>query len=163
MEDYNRIVQDTVNELINQGFSDTAFGDIFLEDLKKYREDQLRSVGIHAHFPLWKKDTRLLMEEFIELGFRTIVVCCNGDVLDRSFAGREIDDQFLKDLPKDVDPCGENGEFHTFCFDGPLFDYPIAFQKGEIIRRSYPRPQRNEQEPETIDYWFCDLRTIEEE
>jgi len=112
-----------------------AFGDIFLEDLRKYREDKLKILGLGAIFPLWKKDTRLLSKEFISSHFKAIVTCVDSKVLDKSFAGREFDEQFLKDLPKGIDPCGENGEFHSFVYDGPVFRSKIDFQKGEIVCR----------------------------
>jgi uncharacterized protein (TIGR00290 family) len=128
------------NGLQADGFTVAAFGDIFLEDLRRYREEKLASVGLTAVFPLWKRDTRELMHEFIDLGFRAIVVCVSLKNLDASFVGRELSREFLRDLPTAVDPCGENGEFHTFCFAGPIFRQPIAFQVGEVAIRNYPSP-----------------------
>lgn len=160
METYNEILTKKVGELVKEGYQHTAFGDIFLEDLRKYREEQLKPFGIKAHFPLWGRDTRNLMYELLELGFKAIVVCINGEKLDKSFVGREIDEQFIKDLPKNVDPCGENGEYHTFCYDGPIFSKPITFKKGEITKRTYPKPKTSSKnQAETIDFWFCDLLT----
>lgn len=94
-----------------------------------------------AVFPLWKENTANLIREFLDLGFKTIVTCVNEMYLDKSFAGRIIDKDFIKDLPENVDPCGENGEFHTFTFDGPIFKNPISFDIGETIKKGYPRPK----------------------
>ncbi|MBC7652565.1 MAG: diphthine--ammonia ligase, partial [Deinococcales bacterium] len=121
MLEYNEAMATTIKGLQQEGFTNAIFGDIFLEDLRKYREDTLLQVGFTAHFPLWKKDTKKLIHEFINLGFKTIVCCVKSDVLDESFVGRIIDNDFLNDLPKNVDSCGENGEFHTFVVDGPIF------------------------------------------
>ena len=112
-----------------------AFGDIFLEDLRAYREKNLARIGMTALFPIWKRDTRELIREFQENGFRAIAACVDPKVLDRSFAGRELDASFFRDLPDGVDPCGENGEFHTFVFDGPIFRNPIGVRVGEIVER----------------------------
>ena len=121
-----------------------AFGDIFLEDLKAYREHQLQQVGIDAVFPLWKIDTRELMQEFISSGFKGVIVCINSAHLDKSFCGRLMDESFLRDLPENVDPCGENGEYHSFVFDGPVFTHPIHFEKGEMIYREYAAPRSSD-------------------
>ncbi len=161
MEDYGRIMQKTVDDLKADQFTDCVFGDIFLEDLREYRENQLAPLEISAHFPLWKRDTRELMEDFISHGFKAVVVCIKSDLLDASFVGRELDMDFVNDLPKNVDPCGENGEFHTFCYDGPIFDYPINFEIGEKTFREYDHPKNDDDEhpevPEKLGFWFCDL------
>lgn len=156
MDVYNSILSNKMNELQSEGYTHSAFGDIFLEDLRTYREEKLNEIGIEAVFPLWKRDTTNLMTEFLELGFKTIVVCINEAVLDKSFVGRIIDQKFLDDLPSNVDPCGENGEFHTFCFDGPIFSKPIEFEIGEIVHKSYPAP-KNDSKNKDYGYWFCDL------
>ena len=131
MEEYDALMTATVNELKRDGYTDCGFGDIFLEDLRTYREQQLK--GINCHFPLWKKNTTKLLSEFISQGYKAVVICINGDLLDASFVGRELDYSFLNDLPDTVDPCGENGEFHTFCYDGPIFSNPVKFEFGEKI------------------------------
>jgi uncharacterized protein (TIGR00290 family) len=118
-----------------EGVRTVAFGDIFLEDLRAYREKNLARIGMTALFPIWKRDTRELIREFHENGFRALAACIDPKVLDRSFAGRELDDAFFRDLPAGVDPCGENGEFHTFVFDGPMFRKPIPVRVGEIVER----------------------------
>jgi uncharacterized protein (TIGR00290 family) len=158
MEEYNEIMSKTMNEIQSLGVTYSIFGDIFLEDLRKYREDQLQSIGMKAVFPLWKQNTTELINEFLDLGFKTIVTCVNETHLDKSFAGRIIDKNFIKDLPKNVDPCGENGEFHTFTFDGPIFKNPIEFEIGETVKKTYPKP-KSDQNDENGEYvfWFCDL------
>jgi uncharacterized protein (TIGR00290 family) len=120
-----------------------AFGDIFLEDLRVYRENNLSQLGMKAVFPIWKRDTRELALDLLRLGFRAITVCVDPRVLDASFAGRVLDATFFADLPPGVDPCGENGEFHTFVFDGPIFQTPVPFRVGEKVRRD--------------GFCFCDL------
>lgn len=155
MEDYQKVMGDKAEQLKKEGYSDCAFGDIFLEDLRKYREEQLAPFGIKCHFPIWKKDTSELLHEFIELGFRAVIICLKSDLLDASFLGREIDKSFIEDLPPNVDPCGENGEFHTFCFDGPIFRQPIDFSIGEKVFREYKSPEGKK---EGMGFWFCDLQ-----
>ncbi|MCP5493321.1 MAG: diphthine--ammonia ligase [Leptospiraceae bacterium] len=154
MEIYQKKMDDCVSLLKAKGFEHTAFGDIFLEDLRKYREDKLSKYNIKAHFPLWKRDTNELINEFIDLGFQAIVVCVQSNLLGSSFVGRMIDKDFIKELPKNVDPCGENGEFHTFCFDGPIFQSPIPFVIGEKVYKEYKDPKN---EKNGIGFWFCDL------
>ena len=141
MSEYENAMLIKTTELKKASYSKAIFGDIFLEDLKYYREQQLSKVGIDCIFPLWKMDTKVLIKEFLALGFKTIVVCVNEKFLDKSFCGRIIDEDFINDLPPDVDACGENGEFHTFVFDGPIFNQPINFKKGEITYRKYKAPK----------------------
>ncbi len=127
METYNEIMKNAVIDLKNEGYNYSIFGDIFLEDLKQYREDNLSGIGIQAIFPLWKMDTRELVLDFIDKGFKAITVCVNAKFLSKDFCGRIIDRNFIDSLPEGVDPCGENGEFHTFVFDGPIFSTPVIF------------------------------------
>lgn len=158
MEEYREIMGRTMTEIQSQGITHSIFGDIFLEDLKKYREDQLRSIGMEGVFPLWKINTTDLIREFLDLGFKTIVTCVNETYLDKSFAGRIIDEDFIKDLPENVNVCGENGEFHTFTFNGPIFKNPVEFEIGEIIKKTYPKPKSDENsEDDEYVFWFCDL------
>ena len=156
MEDYNEIMTQHITGLRSQGYSDCGFGDIYLEDLRAYREEQLEPYNITCHFPLWKKDTKAILSEFLSLGFKAIVVCIKSDLLDKSFAGREIDQAFIDSLPSNVDPCGENGEFHTFCFDGPIFKTPVKFDIGEKVYRAYKHPDQSQTKKE-MGFWFCDL------
>lgn len=114
---------------------EVAFGDLFLGDVRAYRERQCAAAGRRARFPLWGRDTRALARRFIRLGFRARVVCLDPRRLAASFAGREFDEHLLAELPEDVDPCGENGEFHTFVFDGPGFRAPVACRPGAVVQR----------------------------
>lgn len=141
MSDYEREMEQKVSALKDQNFEAAIFGDIFLEDLKQYREEQLAKLGLPCIFPLWKRDTRELMQEFLDLSFKAIIVCVNSNHLDESFCGRIIDQSFVDDLPDNVDVCGENGEYHSFVFDGPTFKHPIAFEKGEKVFRQYAAPK----------------------
>ena len=166
MAEYESCMMKIMNELRQQNFTHSIFGDIFLEDLKEYRETQLAKVEITAVFPLWKRDTTKLIHEFIELGFKTIVVCVNEKYLDKSFCGRIIDESFIAALPANVDVCGENGEFHTFVFDGPIFKQPVSFTKGEIIHRKYTAPKNQTDNcfqpvvDEDYGFYFCDLLPV---
>jgi len=119
----------------DNGVFSVVFGDIFLEDVRKYREQLLAKAGMNGIFPLWKKETKQLARKFINLGFKAISTSVDSHVLGKDFAGREYDEKFLSDLPANVDPCGENGEFHSFVYDGPLFCERMAFEKGEITLR----------------------------
>jgi uncharacterized protein (TIGR00290 family) len=112
-----------------------VFGDIFLEDVRNYREEKLSILDIKAIFPLWGENTKHLAEKFIELGFKAIITCVDSHSLNKKFIGLNYNQNFLKSLPENIDPCGENGEFHTFVYDGPFFSKPIQFQKGEIVFR----------------------------
>jgi len=128
----------------SQGVFSVAFGDVFLKDVRKYREENLAKIGMRAIFPLWKRDSIELAQTFMALGFRSVITCVDSTVLDGRFAGRDFDDQFLRDLPPEVDPCGENGEFHSFVYDGPIFDKRISHRKGRVILRDNR-------------FYFCDL------
>ena len=112
-----------------------VFGDIFLEDVREYRESNLSKIGMTAIFPLWGKKPQELAKEFIDLGFKAIITCVDSTFLDDTYIGHLYDDNFLLSLPSNVNYCGENGEFHTFVYDGPIFSYPIEFKKGEIVFR----------------------------
>ena len=132
---YEARMEEALRVFFKQGIRRVAFGDIFLEDLRLYREKNLARVEMQALFPIWKRDTRELIREFHATRFRSLAVCIDSKVLDPSFAGRELDASFFADLPPAVDPCGENGEFHTFVFDGPIFSRPIGFTFGEVVQR----------------------------
>ena len=158
MEVYEQVISGKLLELKEQHIEHAIFGDIFLEDLKKWRENQLSRLGMKAVFPLWKKKSSKLIHEFIELGFKTIVVSVDTKFLDESFAGQVIDHEFLKRLPSYVDPCGENGEFHTFVFDGPIFQKPVSFTIGEKLYKEYP--SHNAKNGEKNGFWYCDLLPV---
>jgi uncharacterized protein (TIGR00290 family) len=159
MEVYNEIMSSLVANLKAESYTHTGFGDIFLEDLRNYREQQLKQHDISCVFPLWKKDTKKLTQEFFDLGFKAIVICIKSELLDESFIGREFDESFINDLPSNVDPCGENGEFHTFCYDGPIFNNSIKFERGEKVYREYKQPKKNEGNTnnKSMGFWFFDL------
>jgi uncharacterized protein (TIGR00290 family) len=118
-----------------EGVEEMAFGDLFLEDIREYRESRLVGTGRRAVFPVWGLDTAELARRFVSVGFRAILVCVDPRALDPSFAGRELDESLLEDLPAEVDPCGENGEFHTFVYDGPIFAETVACRRGEVVER----------------------------
>ncbi|MEM1219225.1 MAG: ATP-binding protein, partial [Bacteroidota bacterium] len=144
MEEYDQLLSQQLDQYVQQGLTHSIFGDINLQDLRDYREKQLEAVGLQGIFPLWLEDTRTLVKESISLGFKSVIICLDNRKLDPSFLGRTLDDSFLADLPPEVDPCGENGEFHTFCYDGPIFSYPISFREGERVLRTYPAPKGND-------------------
>lgn len=134
-DEYESRLKEVLLKYKQLGIRDVVFGDLFLEEIKKYREALLQKIGMQCVFPIWKRDTVKLAKKFIELGFKAITVCVDSNVLGKEFAGREFDEHFLDDLPKAIDPCGENGEFHTFTYDGPVFNTPISHELGEIVLR----------------------------
>jgi uncharacterized protein (TIGR00290 family) len=146
------------------GISGCAFGDIFLEDLKRWREQNLARIGLHGVFPIWKVDTRELIRELFAVGLGTIICCVNDAWLDETFLGRTLDPQFIASLPPGVDPCGENGEFHSFAFAGPMFKQPLKVKVGEKVYRPIEEthPSDSGSPPassagRTKGFWFCDL------
>jgi uncharacterized protein (TIGR00290 family) len=142
-EVYQSRMAEVLGRFLRQGVRTVAFGDLFLADIREYRERWLSQLGIRAIFPLWQRDTAQLAQSFVDRQFEAIVTCVDSRVLDRSFAGRPYDRRFLRDLPAGVDPCGENGEFHTFVIAGPNFHRAVRVRRGEVILR---------------DFWyFCDL------
>lgn len=165
---YDNMMTQMLGEQKEKGVTHSIFGDIFLEDLRKYREEQLAKVNMQGVFPLWKISTKELMREFIDLGFKAVIVCVNAKYLDESFSGRIIDNDFLKDLPENVDPCGENGEYHSFVFDGPIYSKPIDYVLGEVVYRYYqPVKTTSDQDYDCTStnnnpaydagFWYCDL------
>lgn len=135
MKAYSDVIKAEFQKFVAEGFTHCLYGDIFLEDIREFREQQLSETGLKAVFPLWKINTKELMLYFIAQGFKAVVVTVDAAVLDKSFCGRLVDGSFLEDLPSQVDPCGENGEFHTFVFDGPIFRFPVNFRIGEMYER----------------------------
>jgi uncharacterized protein (TIGR00290 family) len=142
-EEYERKMGEALASYYARGIETIVFGDLFLEDIRAYRERMLATHGMRGLYPLWGLDTGALIRDFIGQGFRAAVVCIDPQKLAPSFAGRLIDDALLADLPTSVDPCGENGEFHTFVFDGQIFKAPVRFSFGEKVCRD--------------SFWFCDL------
>lgn len=141
---YEERMREALEAQLRNGVRDVAFGDIYLQDLREYREKNLAEIGMSARFPIWKRDSRELAKYFCENDFRGIAVCVDSKRLGRHFAGREVDPSFFSDLPDGVDPCGENGEFHTFVYDGPIFRTAIAVERGEVVERD--------------GFYFCDLK-----
>jgi uncharacterized protein (TIGR00290 family) len=134
-EEYARIMGEAVMRATAEGFTHVAFGDLFLEDIRRYREAQLAGTGLTPLFPLFGLDTSRLASEMIEAGLKARLTCVDPRVLDRRFVGREFDASLLRELPRDVDPCGERGEFHSFAYAGPMFDRTIDTAAGEIVER----------------------------
>lgn len=156
MEAYDTKMKEVLSSEKEKGSTLCAYGDIFLEDLKAYRDNVLAEIGLRGVYPLWGAATRDIVEEFISLGFKAVTTCVDSRYLDESFTGRIIDAAFLDDLPQGVDPCGENGEFHSFVFDGPIFTHPIPYITGEKVFKTYSL--HSEDPPsEALGFWFCDL------
>ncbi|MEE4196658.1 MAG: diphthine--ammonia ligase [Bacteroidales bacterium] len=156
MKTYNLKMKSILSQTKSEGITHAIFGDIFLEDIRQYREQQLSRAGLKAAFPLWGQKTKSVAQTFIDKGFKAIVVSADSRWLDQSFVGRIYNKQFINDLPRGVDPCGENGEFHTFVFDGPVFSKPIPVNPGKIIYQEYPHPKQNHP-GSCLGFWFCDL------
>tara|TARA_B100000809_G_scaffold149298_1_gene146793 strand:- start:6426 stop:7193 length:768 start_codon:yes stop_codon:yes gene_type:complete len=175
---YDEIMKEAMQNILEEKYEHAVFGDIFLEDLKAYRNTKLVEVGLEGVYPLWKKETKTLLQEFLDLGFKAITVCVNAKLLDESFVGRIIDKNFIDDLPQGVDVCGENGEFHTFVFDGPIFNKPVAFKIGEKVLKTYTAnsedseddcsnftedknedcyKEKKSQQSWDSSFWYCDL------
>jgi uncharacterized protein (TIGR00290 family) len=153
--EYETVLEQTLSTFMAKGIDHVIFGDIFLEDLRTYREKQLDKLGMKAVFPLWKQNTSALIHTFIDAGFKTITCCTNDGYLGEEWVGREIDQQFIQELPANVDPCGEHGEFHTFCYDGPIFKKPVAIRTGEKIYK--PLEITLADSSQTKGFWFIDL------
>jgi len=134
-EQYAAVMADFMARARNEGVQCMAFGDLYLEDVRRYREERMQRTGIEPVFPLWKKPTRQLLEEMLANGLRACLTCVDPRVLPAEFAGRELTTALLESMPADIDPCGENGEFHTFVFDGPMFAQPLDIEMGEVVTR----------------------------
>ncbi|MGI4738937.1 MAG: hypothetical protein ACRYG7_27515 [Janthinobacterium lividum] len=163
MAEYDQAQLAAFEALRARGVAAAFYGDIFLEDLRAYREQQLARAGLRGEFPLWQRPGAALLREFLDLGFRAIIVCVNERWLDASFCGRLLDADFLRDLPPGVDPCGENGEYHSFVFDAPYFSAPIAFEKGELMRRTYAPAASSGagiDSPFATGFWYQDLLPV---
>jgi uncharacterized protein (TIGR00290 family) len=168
-EEYAERMGRRMQEHRARGVTTCLFGDIFLEDLRQWREANLARIGLKADFPIWKVDSRELVREFFAEGFGSVLCCVNDAWLDESFAGRKIDEALIRDLPAGVDPCGENGEYHSFAFAGPIFRAPIRYTLGEKVYRpidathpgaaaaALPAACPLPGERRTKGFWFCDL------
>ena len=134
-EQYEERMRAAVAQAVAEGFTHVAFGDLFLEDVRKYREEKLAGTGLTPIFPIWGIPTDQLAAQMVQGGLRSVLTCVNPKQLDRSFAGRQFDRALLDDLPAGVDKCGERGEFHSFAWDGPMFRHPVAIEVGEVVDR----------------------------
>ncbi len=134
-EQYAQVMSEFVEQAKSDGVTHFAFGDLFLEDVRRYREEHLQGTGITPVFPLWGANTVELSQTMVAVGLKSVLTCVNPKQLPKAFAGRTFDAALLRDLPQDVDPCGENGEFHSFAFAGPMFAQPIPFTIGETVER----------------------------
>jgi uncharacterized protein (TIGR00290 family) len=134
-EQYESRMREVCARAVAEGVEAIAFGDLFLADIRAYRERQLEGTGLEPMFPVWQLPTAELARDMIAAGLRARITCVDPKRLAPGFAGRDFDAQFLADLPPDIDPCGENGEFHSFVYDGPMFRHPIPIQTGEIVER----------------------------
>ncbi|NJM26830.1 MAG: diphthine--ammonia ligase [Bacteroidia bacterium] len=160
---YERLMTDFYRRSARAGVKGVVFGDIFLEDLKQYREQLLRPSGLFPVFPLWGIDTRLLVEDFINSGFKAKICSANAGLFAESSIGAEIDRHFLDGLAEGIDPCGENGEFHTFVFDGPIFKDPLHVHAGAVEKHGYTYRRKNgDGTTENLEraFWFQDFSLL---
>jgi uncharacterized protein (TIGR00290 family) len=134
-EDYEAAMREACSAAVASGIEAVAFGDLFLEDVRRYREERLRGSSLTPLFPVWGRDTRALLHEMIAAGVKTRIVCVDPRKLPGAFAGQDLDEALLRELPEGVDPCGENGEFHTCVYDGPMFRHAIPIESGEVVER----------------------------
>ena len=134
-EEYELAMGRACAQAVEQGITAMAFGDLFLEDVRKYREDRLRGTGLEPLFPVWGVDTKKLLEEMLDAGLRARIVCVDPSKLPSHFAGQDLSKELMAELPLGTDPCGENGEFHTFVYGGPMFTHSIAVESGETVTR----------------------------
>jgi uncharacterized protein (TIGR00290 family) len=142
-EIYAAKMAEALNKFKQEGVETVAFGDIFLEDVRKYREENLDKLNMKGIFPIWGRDSAELAHSFIALGFKSVISCIDTKVMDKKFLGRQFDEAFLAELPPKIDPSGENGEFHSFVYDGPIFKQGIGYKHGEMVLRD--------------SFHFCDL------
>jgi uncharacterized protein (TIGR00290 family) len=133
---YEARMREALEHFKARGITKVAFGDLFLQEVKQYRDERLAQAGMTGLYPIWMRDTGELVSTFIDLGFRAILCCVDTQAIDASFAGREIDQALLRDLPDSADPCGENGEYHSFVYAGPIFKRPIPCRAGERVLRT---------------------------
>ncbi len=143
-EEYERKMGEVLERYQSAGVCAVVFGDVFLEDVRQYREDNLSKIGMKGIYPLWKIDTTELAEAFIDSGFKAVITCVDSYFLGKAFVGRSFDEWFLSELPSGVDPCGENGEFHSFVYDGPIFRDRVEHRTGGVVLREKR-------------FYYCDL------
>jgi len=160
MSEYDEVMRYHLSKFRAEGITHSIFGDIFLEDLKAYRDARLAEIGMTGIYPLWKRDTHEVINKFMNLGFGTVIACTQAHL--GHLAGQEITPELIASLPYDVDVCGENGEFHTFTFKGPIFSKPINYKIGEKIFKEYIAPKStgdscSSTSDEINGFWYCDL------
>ncbi len=156
LKDYDEKMLEAVHLFIAEGANHFIFGDIFLEDIKQYRERKLNPQGISVVEPLWHLSATEVMEHFLRSGIRSKIVVTQADVLGREFIGRELNDELVKELPKGIDVCGENGEYHTFCYGGAMFQKDVLFTTRDVVKRSY-NIKLDTGQTRTFDYWMAVL------
>lgn len=160
-EEYEREMKNILLKVKSEGIDNVIFGDIFLEDLRKQRESNLAKVEMKGIFPLWKMDTKILIDDFVAQKFKAVLCCTDDGYLGEEWVGRGIDKSFITQLPPSVDPCGENGEYHSFCYDGPLFKKKIKFETGKkIYKKLEMKKEDAPASPKTSNtkgFWYCDL------
>ena len=154
---YEKAMEKYLLGLDSDGVKHIAYGDILLEDLKQYREEKLAEKGFSGIFPLWGSDTKALAEEFLQSGFKTKICAADADKISKDWVGGDFDREFLAQLPLDVDPCGENGEFHSFCYDGPIFSKALDISCKAVIQQSYDILLENGDKEKKI-YWFGEIK-----
>lgn len=157
MIDYEEAMSKAVSHFKTQGVTHFIFGDIFLHDVKSYRESKLRPYGIEVVEPLWGKTSAEIMDDFLASGLQTVIVTTNASILNQSYIGRTINASLIQDLPSTIDICGENGEYHTFCYDGGMFKKPIPYLLGEPIYKTYPI-KLSDGSVKDFSYWFANLQ-----
>jgi uncharacterized protein (TIGR00290 family) len=164
MTEYNEVMHHHLSKLSAEGITHSIFGDIFLEDLRNYRDARLAEVNMKGIYPLWKRDTHELIDEFLHLGFGTVIACTQEEL--GELAGQEITKQLINNLPANVDVCGENGEFHTYAFKGPIFKEEIKYKTGERVFKEYKAPTKTDDDCAGSDrvkksgFWYCDLLSL---
>jgi uncharacterized protein (TIGR00290 family) len=151
-EEYENSMKEELMKVKAMGVETIAFGDIFLEDLRAYREEQMGKIRMDCLFPIWKTDTKQLVRNFLQEGFKTITCSTHDRFLDETWCGKMIDEKFIADLPEGIDPCGENGEFHSFCFEGPIYKKNLSIITGEKVFKKIEQNRNG--------FWFCDLLLV---
>lgn len=157
---YQALMDRYYAQAAKQGIEGVVFGDIFLEDLRTYRLNLLRPFNLFAEFPLWKINSSVIVDDFINVGFKSAICSADAKLFAKNDLGRDIDHQFLKSLSSEIDPCGENGEFHSFVYDGPIFKKSIPLYKGEVVKKSYAYQKKDDDGvivKEESEFWFQDF------
>ncbi len=164
METYDQLMHEHYLNFKRQGITHAGYGDIFLQNLKNYRDNRLAEAGLTGIYPLWLRNTHDVINEFLGLKFKTIIVCTQAHL--KYFVGKEVTGKLINRLPPGIDVCGENGEFHTFTYAGPIFGKPVSVAKGQIIFKSYKAPQATDavhtaNVQDTLGFWYCDLLPVQ--